>query len=222
MDILEKHHSLFSVIVDFGKAGKILKEAKKLGATGGTIFLGRGTVHNHFLDILGLSEVRKEVLLIIIEEEREAALFHGLNQKFHFEKPHHGIVFSMDLKSCFGIRDSKYKLNVDNKGVRDMGYDAIFTIVDKGLDHEVIEAAKLGGATGGTIIRARGSGTRDNPILFNIEIDPEKEIILILSPNKNTDSIVRAIEKELNINQPGKGIIFVMDVKKTLGLYQGN
>jgi len=90
------------------------------------------------------------------------------------------------------------------------------------LDHEVIEAAKLGGATGGTIIRARGSGTRDNPILFNIEIDPEKEIILILSPNKNTDSIVRAIEKELNINQPGKGIIFVMDVKKTLGLYQGN
>lgn len=47
-----------------------------------------------------------------------------------------------------------------------MGYDVIFTIVDKGLDHEVIEAAKLGGATGGTIIRARGSGTRDKPILF--------------------------------------------------------
>lgn len=203
------------------------RSSKRLKKTRGyrcTIFLGRGTVHNHFLDILGLSEVRKEVLLIIIEEEREAALFHGLNQKFHFEKPHHGIVFSMDLKSCFGIRDSKCKLNVDNKGVRDMGgYDAIFTIVDKGLDHEVIEAAKLGGATGGTIIRARGgSGTRDKPILFNIEIDPEKEIILILSPNKNTDSIVRAIEKELNINQPGKGIIFVMDVKKTLGLYQGN
>lgn len=220
MDILEKNYSLFSVIADFGKGAKILKEAKKLGATGGTVCLGKGTVENHLLDILGLNEVRKEILLILIEEEKESGLFHGLNEKFHFEKPHHGIVFSMDLKSCFGLRNSICPDNIANKGVREMGYDAIFAIVDKGQDSQVIKAAKGAGARGGTIIHARGSGSSNKPILFNLEIDPEKEIVLILSPNEKTNPIVQSIKEELNMDEAGNGILFVMDVKKTLGLYQ--
>ena len=34
------------VIVEFGMGSRILEEAKKAGVTGGTIFLGRGTVRN--------------------------------------------------------------------------------------------------------------------------------------------------------------------------------
>ena len=37
------------VIVEFGMGSRILKEAKKAGVTGGTIFLGRGTVRNPIL-----------------------------------------------------------------------------------------------------------------------------------------------------------------------------
>lgn len=212
-------HCLLTAIVDFGKAGKLLKEAKKLGATGGTIFLGRGTVDSHLLDFLGLNEIRKEILIIIAEKEYEEALFHGLNKKFHFEKPNHGIAFSMSLNSCLGIKESEYKDMKDHQGVKEMKYESIFTIVDKGMDHQVIEAAKAAGARGGTIIHARGSGTTDKPLLFNLEIDSEKEVVLILAEKEKVDAITDSIREKLEIDKPGKGIIFTMDVNRTIGLY---
>ncbi|WP_332842404.1 P-II family nitrogen regulator [Paraclostridium sp. AKS81] len=52
-----------------------------------------------------------------------------------------------------------------------------------------------------------------------MEIEPEKEIVLIISPSNLTDSIVSSIRDELKINEPGNGIIFVQDVNKAYGLY---
>ena len=57
-----KKFSLFWVIVDLGKGEKVFRESKKLGATGGTFFLGKGTVRNHFLNLLGFDESKKEIL----------------------------------------------------------------------------------------------------------------------------------------------------------------
>lgn len=221
MDIDNSSYTLFSMIVDFGKGSKMVKEAKKLGASGGTLFLGKGTVNSHLLDILSLTEIRKEILIIIIKKSLEDKIYEGMNKKFSLDKPHHGIAFSMPLKYCFGLRDLKFKSNIEKQGVLDMEHEAIFTIVDKGLSDKVIEAAKSAGATGGTVIHGRGSGTRDKSILFNIEIEPEKEIVLILIPREKAKPVTDAIKERLNISQPGKGIIFALDVNRTLGLYSG-
>lgn len=217
---MANNYSLFCIIVDFGKASKILKESKKLGTTGGTFFLGRGTIKSHLLDILGLNEVRKEILIMVIEERLESLFYRELNKKFALDKPHHGIAFSMPINNCIGLKNSKYQSNSEKQEVKNMKYEAIFTIVDKGMSDEVLEAAELGGSTGGTVIHGRGSGSQDKAKLFNIEIEPEKEIVLILSEITKTESIVSSIKEKLNINAPGTGIIFVMDVNKTLGLFQ--
>lgn len=221
MDLINSEASLFCVIVDFGKGSKMLKELKKLGASGGTFFLGKGTVSNHLLDILGLNEIRKEILMVLIKEEDEEKFLKGLNDKFHLDKPHHGIAFTMPLKYCLGIRDFRCEINFDDQGGSKMEHEAIFTIVDKGLSDDVITAAKTAGATGGTVIHGRGSGTQDKEILFNISIEPEKEIILILSPMDKASNIINSIKEKLDIEEPGKGIIFALDVNRTLGLYSG-
>lgn len=217
---MNNNYSLFCIIVDFGKAGKILKESKKLGATGGTFFLGKGTVKSHLLDILGLNEIRKEILIMIIEERSEALFYRELNKKFSLDKANHGIAFSMPLSNCIGLNNYKYEPNPNKQEVKNMKYEAIFTIVDKGRSDEVLDAAKLGGSNGGTVIHGRGSGSQEKAKLFNIEIDPEKEIILILSELAKTESIVNSIRKELNIDDPGTGIIFILDVNRTLGLFK--
>ena len=49
-------------------------------------------------------------------------------------------------------------------------YQIIFTIVDRGKSSIVIEAAKNGGAKGGRIINARGSGTNIKSKLLNMDI----------------------------------------------------
>lgn len=217
---MNNNYSLFCIIVDFGKARKMLKESKKLGATGGTFFLGKGTVQSHLLEILGLNEVRKEILIMVIEEKLEDIFYRELNNKFSLDKANHGIAFSMPLSICLGLGNSKHQLNSKEQEVKNMKYEAIFTIVDKGMSDKVLDAAMLYGSTGGTVIHGRGSGSQDKAKLFNIEIDPEKDIVLILSEVTKTEAIINSIRKELNIDDPGTGIIFVLNVNRTLGLFQ--
>lgn len=98
-------------------------------------------------------------------------------------------------------------------------YNAIFTIVDKGKACDVIDAAVSAGSRGATIINARGSGIDEKCVLFSIVVEPEKEIVMILAETGMTDSIVSSIREAVKIDQPGKGILFVLDVNKTYGLY---
>ena len=52
-----------------------------------------------------------------------------------------------------------------------------------------------------------------------MEIEPEKEIVLILSETQLTDAITLSIKENLQIEEPGNGIIFVLDVDETYGIY---
>ena len=97
-------------------------------------------------------------------------------------------------------------------------YKAIYTIVERGLGDEVIDAAQGAGSMGGTVIHARGSGIHERQKVFNMTIEPEKEIVLILSKTETANGIVKAIKENLKIDQPGHGIIFVTDVKETYGI----
>ena len=182
-----------------GRGEKVFRESKKLGATGGTFFLGRGTIRSHFLNLLGFDEAKKEILIMAIDEKLDQVFHEELSKKFCLDKPDHGIAFSMPIKRLVGIKGSDYISNVKKRGGEDMGHDAIFTIVDRGLSEDVIEAAKSAGATGGTVIHGRGSGTHEKAKLFNIEIEPEKDIVLILSESIKTDAIVEAIKEKLDI-----------------------
>jgi len=59
---------------------------------------------------------------------------------------------------------------------------------------------------------------KKRPNVFNIEIEPEKDIVLILSKVEKTESIVSAIGERLNISEPSNGIIFVMGCKQDIGI----
>ena len=98
-------------------------------------------------------------------------------------------------------------------------YNSIFVIVYKGNAELVIEAANKAGSKGGTIINARGSGTHETTKVFAMDIEPEKEIVLILSEVESTQKIVDAINLELKIEEPGNGIVIVQNVSKTYGIY---
>jgi len=53
-----------------------------------------------------------------------------------------------------------------------------------------------------------------------MDIEPEKEIVLILSEADKTDAIVESIRRDMKIDEPGQGILFVQEVSKTYGLYK--
>ena len=94
----------------------------------------------------------------------------------------------------------------------------IYTVIEKGLGEDVIESAMNAGSKGGTIINGRGSGVHETCKLFSIEIEPEKEIVIIISKKDKTEGIVANIRTKLKLDEPGNGIIFVQEIDQIYGV----
>lgn len=210
---------LHVVVVDIGMGSKILNEAKKLGVTGGTIFLGKGTVKKPILELLGLDEVKKEIVYMVSDAKLEDQIHEGLTEKFHLEKPNKGIIFSSPINRIIGLRGCD-GINIDSRmgGRENMEYEVLYTIVDRGLGQEVVDAATSAGSRGATIINARGSGIHESEIFFSMNIEPEKEMVMIIIEKEKSDKVINAIKEAMHIDEPGKGVMFAMDVSKTSGL----
>lgn len=215
-------HNIFEalyVIVDWGRGGKVIKTAKQHGILGATVFLERGAVENRLLDLLGLCTVKKEMVLMVTEQKIAFEVLEILNSKYNFDGANGGTAFCIPVAHVYGARCYENVLQENEEGgaVKTM-YRAIFTIVDRGRAEDVIDAANEAGAKGGTIINARGSGIHETNKLFSMEIEPEKEMVMILSEKNTVESIVSSIRNKLDIDEAGKGIIFVQEVSKAYGL----
>lgn len=209
---------LLFLILNDGMGSKVIKSAKQKGLSGGTILLGKGTSKSHLLKLLDLSDIRKEIALMIGEKTVANNALSELEKEFRFDKPHHGIAFSIPVSGLFGTRNCCYYKNNESRGAKITMHKAIFVIVDKGNAEAVIESAIKAGSRGGTIINSRGSGIHETSKLFSMEIEPEKEIVLIVAESDKTDSIITSIRTDLKIDEPGNGIMFIIDVNQTYGL----
>ena len=97
-------------------------------------------------------------------------------------------------------------------------HEVIMCIVNSGFSEAVMEAAREFGARGGTVIRARGTANAEAESIFNIAIQPEKEIVMILVDTKIKDDILHALYKAVGLQTPGQGIAFSMPVDDVVGL----
>ena len=209
---------LIWVIVNFGKGSKVMHAAKKCGVTGGTIILAKGTANDKFADFLGLSDIRKEIVLMVSNKKMTRSALDRLDKKFNFKKPNHGIAFTTGVSEVIGSVGCKATEADREEGGGEAMHCAITAVVDKGKAEDVIDAATAAGSRGGTIINARGSGIHETSKLFFMDVEPEKEIVMILSEKKDAEAIISSIREKLDIEQPGKGIIFVQEVSKVYGL----
>lgn len=97
-------------------------------------------------------------------------------------------------------------------------YEAILCIVNDGFSEAVMDAAREVGARGGTVFHARGTANKDAETFFNITVQPEKEIVLILVPKDIRDSVMHALYKTVGLQTPGQGIAFSIPVDDVAGL----
>lgn len=211
-------YQLLVVIVHFGLGSKVLKIAKQHGINGGTIVLGKGTHKRPLLEFLELAETRKEIVMMIAPLRYVNPALEALNEKLKLEKPNHGIAFVIPVAKFMGMGKYDRTLTLSEGGDIMTEYQAIFTVVDKGRGQEVVDAATQAGAKGATIINARGSGIHETSKLFNMEVEPEKEMVLILAKHEIVSDVISTISTQLELEKPGNGILFVQEVHQTYGI----
>jgi nitrogen regulatory protein P-II 1 len=100
-----------------------------------------------------------------------------------------------------------------------MNNKLIVIIIKKGLASKLLDVAKKHGAEGGTITYGKGSAeSHIYEKILGIKYEIEKEIILMAVNAEKTNNILNNIITKFKLNTPGKGIAFVIDIKKCLGI----
>jgi nitrogen regulatory protein PII len=151
-----------------------------------------------------------------------------LDGQIDFQKPGTGIAFTISLSS---VSSSLWNISRQNSGFEQIRtesegrkmelkkpYELIISIVNRGHSELVMEAAKAAGATGGTLLHASGLGGKEAEKFLGITIQPEKDVILILTPQEKKAGIMGKIVHEAGMHTAGKGICFSLPVNAALGL----
>lgn len=227
MNVKLQRCKLLVTIVNHGMARKIVGASKKAGAEGGTTILGKGTGSHEIAEIFGIPfEPEKEIVLTLISEDKLEDVLNAVVSTGKLYKAGHGIAFVVNVKKVAGIchpcalkeASGEFLGGTEMEDGCETVYDLIVTIVNKGDSERVIGCTRKLGATGGTIMFGRGTGVHEQTKLFGITIEPEKEIVLTLVERGLTKKVLEAIEKEVELKKPGKGIAFVLEVDRVAGI----
>lgn len=97
-------------------------------------------------------------------------------------------------------------------------FECILCIVNNGFSEAAMDAAKQYGARGGTVIHGRGTASKEAEKIFNITIQPEKEIVMILVQSDIRANILQALYTAVGTNTPAQGIAFSLPVDDVVGV----
>ena len=97
-------------------------------------------------------------------------------------------------------------------------FELIICIVNSGYSNLVVDAARSAGAGGGTIMNARGSANPQAEKLFNISVDPEKDLVMIVVKKTIADKVLTAVYDHAGLASDAAGIAFSMPIDNIVGL----
>ncbi len=81
-----------------------------------------------------------------------------------------------------------------------------------------MDAAREVGARGGTVIHGRGTANGEAEKLFQIVVQPDKDVIMIIVKNDIKDAVMTAVNKAAGLDTNGQGIAFSLPIDRTVGL----
>ncbi len=99
-----------------------------------------------------------------------------------------------------------------------MRFKVILAMVNDQFQTDVIESAKKAGATGVTILNARGEGIHEQKSFFGMQMEAQRDMLLFVVEDFVCDEIMEAISQAGNFNKPGNGIAFCWAVDRAIGL----
>ena len=95
---------------------------------------------------------------------------------------------------------------------------ALFIICVRGTGEQIMECARKAGARGGTVFKARGTAPEEITHFKNIDVQPEKEIIIIVVSETDKEKIMKAIASEHGYSSEANTVTFAIPVDESVGV----
>lgn len=207
------------IIVNANIEKKILKVVNQYKVGFKVVMHGMGTASSSLLEYFGLNDEEKSIITAVLPSLMCRRLLIDLEKKVNFNEHGMGIAFSIPLSSS-----TKYMVNfydsykMEDIDMEEVNQHLIVTIVNQGYAEKVMTEAKKSGATGGTTISGRGLENEKTIKFLNIAIEPEKDIVLILTTNEKKTNIMNTIVENCGLKTSGAGICFSLPVDNVAGI----
>jgi len=188
---------LFIALVNRNNGNKLIHAMREVGAPGCTRLAGHGypgqanahyNVHDVLFSLLyGETEPFVEAAATVCKKHKDIKLLALLANAER-----------ATLSPETPLKESSVKL--------------IVSIIGSGKAKGVMRAARQAGATGGTLIKAQGTGTKEDVKFFGLSMVPEKDMLLIVAPPEKAVAIFSAVNSQPVFKELGGGIAFALDV----------
>lgn len=194
----------------------------RIGASVVFTSLGHGTVQPGILELMGLEKTEKSVLFAVCDCQSAHRALRALTEQIGLNSPGRGIAITVPISSIDRQLASHLTggipLTRQEESSMNLPYELIVAIVDKGASDLVMDAARIAGASGGTVIHAKGTEAGRARKFFGISLASEKEMVFIVVPSKDKSPIMRSIVKDAGAESEAHTILFSMPVSEAAGL----
>ena len=180
--------------------------------------LGSGTATTEILDCLGLEATEKAVLFCVAPHAPQ--LVRRAEKALWLDVPGRGILMTVPVSSIGGAaaRDYLLQQEVEKSMEKEITHELLVVITNQGHTDMVMDAARAAGATGGTAVHAKGTGTELAKKFFGVSIAAEKELIFILTLEETRVPIMKAIMAQAGMQTEAQSLVFSLPVSDIAGL----
>ena len=216
---------LVITVVDRGRSDKVISVCDEAGVPLHMVSLGHGTARTEMLDLLGLGETSKDIVLSLTPQSNLYALLELLADRMNMRYPGKGISFAIPLNSV-SARMYRALTETENPDTERMStdmacpgkYELVVALTNRGYTDLIMDAARQVGAHGGTVLNTRGLGSEEVEQVLGISIQAEKELVFLVVPSEKRQDVMQAISHEAGLKTPAKGIVLSLPVSHAIGL----
>ena len=184
--------------------------------------LGHGTAAKSMLDLLGIESTEKRVIMTVANPEKTRQFIKNMRQQLYIGIPGHGIVIAVPIKSVGGGKTLAYLNNGEQQTARytpelNSKYELIIIVANEGRTDQVMNAARAAGATGGTVLHGKGSGSQNPKKFYNVSIASEKEVILMVAQSDRKAAIMQSVLHQAGPDSEAGAVLFSLPVSEVAG-----
>lgn len=184
--------------------------------------LGRGTASSEVLSLYGLEAKEKAVLLTVAGPEMTRQVIRTAKRKLFIDVPGNGIMLAIPLKSVGGGKTLAFLSGgaAPDSSAPEMKFDheLIMAVINEGHTDPVMDAARSAGASGGTVLHAKGTGGKLSEKFLGVSLADEKEVVLIVAKSSEKAAIMKAINTQCGTDTPSGAISFSLPISSVAGL----
>lgn len=208
-------------VVNPGAMERVCEIAAALDLPQTVAMLGHGTAVKSMLDLLGIESTEKRVIMTVANPEKTRKFIKEMRRQVYIGIPGHGIIMAVPIKSVGGGKTLAYLNNGEQQPARytpelSNRYELIVIVANEGRTDQVMNAARAAGATGGTVLHGKGTGSQ-NKKFYNVSIAAEKEVILMVAQNDRKAAIMQSVLHHAGPDSEAGAILFSLPVSEVAG-----